>query len=110
MRRRLEERLGAEVRFERIPVNDATLEEFMAMEAAGWKGKAGTAFAAVPGHAAFFREVCRAFARRDRLELWAMRCGDQTLAMTTMITRGRFRFAFRRRTTSASGASHPEPS
>jgi CelD/BcsL family acetyltransferase involved in cellulose biosynthesis len=94
-RRRLEERLGADVEFVQLEPDDKTLREFLEMEASGWKGEAGTAFAARSTHAAFFSELCRRFAGLGRLELTAMRCAGRTLAMATMLTARDCRYAFK---------------
>jgi hypothetical protein len=57
------------------------VDDFLAMEAAGWKGRAGGAFAMRPGHAEFMRQMCGNFRDSGRLQLWALRVGDQNLAM-----------------------------
>ena len=69
--------------------------EFLELEASGWKGDAGTAVAASATHAEFFTELCRRFAGLGRLELTAMRCAGQTLAMATMLTARDCRYAFK---------------
>ena len=94
-RRRLEERLGAEVELVQVEPDGQALEEFLRLEASGWKGEAGTAFAAEATHAAFFTELCHRFAGLGRLELTAMRCGGRTLAMATMLTARDCRYAFK---------------
>lgn len=56
--RRLEEQ--GEVRFERASEPGLVrqrVEEFLAMEHAGWKGEAGTSFLSEPEHAQFLRDV-----------------------------------------------------
>jgi Acetyltransferase (GNAT) domain len=57
------------------------VDDFLAMEAAGWKGRGGGAFAMRPGHAEFLRQMCRDFHESGRLQLWALRAGDRNLAM-----------------------------
>ncbi len=94
-RRRLEERLGAEVEFVQVEPDEQALTEFLRLEASGWKGEAGTAFAAQATHAAFFKDMCRRFAGLGRLELTAMRCGGRTLAMATLLTARDCRYAFK---------------
>ena len=72
-RRRLEERLGGEVEF--VHGSSRTTRrsrQFLALEASGWKGEAGTALRRRATHARFFTEMCRRFARPGRLELMAM--------------------------------------
>jgi CelD/BcsL family acetyltransferase involved in cellulose biosynthesis len=55
-------------------------EAFLTMEAAGWKGRAGTAMASDPSHAAFWTEACRALADSGRLEQWQLVAGDVVAA------------------------------
>jgi CelD/BcsL family acetyltransferase involved in cellulose biosynthesis len=57
------------------------VEQFLALEAAGWKGRAGVAFLSRPGHADFLRGVCEGFRQRGELRLWSLMSGDQTLAL-----------------------------
>lgn len=94
-RRRLEERLGGEVEFARLQPNDETIGRFLALEASGWKGDAGTALASERAHAHFFTEMCRRFAGQDRLELVSMSCAGRVVAMATMLRSGDCRYAFK---------------
>jgi CelD/BcsL family acetyltransferase involved in cellulose biosynthesis len=66
----------------------AEVEAFLAMEASGWKGRANTALASVPGHAAFWREACRNLAHVGRLELWELRAGDVVAARQCHVRQG----------------------
>nr|WP_239520258.1 GNAT family N-acetyltransferase [Blastococcus saxobsidens] len=59
---------------------EAEVEAFLAMEMAGWKGRAGTAMANTADHAAFFREACAGFAAAGRLRLWRLEAGDVAAA------------------------------
>ena len=59
---------------------DAELDAFLALEAAGWKGRAGTALASRPADADFFRAAGRALAAQGRLELWQLQAGDTVVA------------------------------
>jgi CelD/BcsL family acetyltransferase involved in cellulose biosynthesis len=56
------------------------IEEFMALEAAGWKGKAGTAFVQDPGRAAFLRAAARAFAASGRVSVETMLLDGKPIA------------------------------
>jgi hypothetical protein len=56
------------------------VEQFLSLEARGWKGYNGTALASRAGHAEFFRAVCRGLAATDRLQLLAL-TGSRTAAM-----------------------------
>jgi CelD/BcsL family acetyltransferase involved in cellulose biosynthesis len=94
-KRRLEERLGAEAEFVRLEPDDEVIRQFLEMEAAGWKGDAGTAVAAQEGHAQFFAELCKRFSASDRIEITAIRCAGRLLAMATMLAARDRRYAFK---------------
>lgn len=71
-RRRLSEQIGAElVTVDRSCDLDA-VEEFLKLEVSGWKGRAGTALACDPVHAAFFRSMCKGFRRAGHLQMWSL--------------------------------------
>jgi CelD/BcsL family acetyltransferase involved in cellulose biosynthesis len=57
--------------------------DFLAMEASGWKGKAGTALACRAGDAAFYRDVTARFATSGRLRMYSLEAGGMKLAMET---------------------------
>jgi CelD/BcsL family acetyltransferase involved in cellulose biosynthesis len=61
---------------------DEAIELFLRGEATGWKARQGTALASNPSHAAFFRELCRAYAADNRIELLALWAGDDVAAVT----------------------------
>lgn len=60
---------------------DERIEEFIAFEGAGWKGKAGSSLGSDPAKAAFFSEVLRGAARFGRLERLALRLDGKAVAM-----------------------------
>lgn len=60
---------------------EASLEEFLALEAAGWKGKRGTAIARDPRTLAFYRGLARAAAREGWLALRALELDGRAIAM-----------------------------
>ncbi len=66
----------------------AAVERFLALEAAGWKGRAGTAMAVRPADAAFFREVCARFADAGRLELRTLEVPAGPVAMQVALRAG----------------------
>ena len=70
------------------------VDQFLALEAAGWKGEEGTALAGGPG-AEFFREICGAFAETDRLQMLTMQAGDRTVAMQSALIAGEGLFCFK---------------
>ena len=57
------------------------LDQFFALEAAGWKGRGGTAIAADSRTAAFYRGLVRAGAREGWLALRALDLGGRPVAM-----------------------------
>ena len=61
----------------------AAIEEFLVLEASGWKGPAGTgtALACDDAHAAWFREACDRLRVAGRLEVLSLEAGDRTTAM-----------------------------
>jgi CelD/BcsL family acetyltransferase involved in cellulose biosynthesis len=77
-----------------MPV-EAWLDGFLALEASGWKGRAGTAFASMPLHADFFRSICLHAHARGRLEMHALRLNDKPIAYLCFFTAGRELYAFR---------------
>lgn len=56
------------------------LEEFLRLEAAGWKGRGGTALASLPQHSAYVREIVRNFTAVDAVRIDLLRLDDQPIA------------------------------
>lgn len=56
-------------------------EDFLALEAKGWKGRAGSALASRPETAAFFRDVFLGGVTARRLEAIRLTVGDRLVAM-----------------------------
>lgn len=102
VRRRLEEDLGGGLALVDLADGaspsdlEAALAEFLALEAAGWKGADGGAMAARPDERAFFLEACRALAAEGRLELLALR-GRRggAAAMAVVLRDGATQFTFK---------------
>ncbi len=92
-RRRLEEELGP-VRARDLGATDheGALERLLALEAAGWKGRGGTALASNSAHASFFREATGAAARRGAAQVWVLEAGDTTVAALCAVVDGRGAF------------------
>ncbi|MEQ8411579.1 MAG: GNAT family N-acetyltransferase [Erythrobacter sp.] len=59
------------------------IENFLALEKAGWKGNGGSALACEPCNAALFRETVREGHRRGIVRLASLAAGGRVLAMTT---------------------------
>jgi CelD/BcsL family acetyltransferase involved in cellulose biosynthesis len=67
------------------------IEEFLALEASGWKGRAGSAIASDPRTAAFYRGVARAGAREGWLALRALDLDGRPVAMHLgLVNRGMY--------------------
>jgi CelD/BcsL family acetyltransferase involved in cellulose biosynthesis len=79
-RRKLGEALEAEPELVDRAGQDAAYDDFIALEACGRRAAEQTVLAADPGHAAFFREMCRGFAEQGRLQLFELQAGDRTVA------------------------------
>ena len=87
--RRLEEQGAVSVRrvgprraeLEDSEMVEASLEEFFALEAAGWKGQRGTAIAKDPRTLAFYRGLGRAAAHEGWLALRALEVDGRAVAM-----------------------------
>ena len=76
------ERRGA-LTFERLsPGEDVAewTEEFLRLEAAGWKGRGGTALACSEHDAAFTRAMTAAFHARGALRFWRLRLDGRAIA------------------------------
>jgi len=86
--RRLAEKLDGELEVRDRAGEDAAIEDFLAIESSGWKGREGTAFACDPSHAEFFRRICRALADQGRLELLSLQAGERIVAMKCNIRAG----------------------
>ncbi len=58
----------------------AALEDFLSLEAAGWKGRSGTALASLPRDSAYIRDVVRNFAAADAVRVDLLQLDDQPIA------------------------------
>lgn len=84
--RRQHARLAEEgtLTFERVEGTHGLAEwtaEFLALEAAGWKGEAGSALASAPGTTALFTESLAGASAAGRLERLALRLDGRAIAM-----------------------------
>jgi hypothetical protein len=60
-------------------------ETFLTLEAAGWKGQAGTAILSRPVDAAYFRKLVAGFADADALQLDTLVLDDKPIAMGVLV-------------------------
>lgn len=75
---------------------DAWLEDFLKLEAAGWKGETGGgAFAAYEPDAAYFRTITREAFSRGRVLLLSLTLDGKPIAMRHTLLAGEGAFAFR---------------
>lgn len=79
--RRLGEQLGAELEVRDRGEDPAAVEDFLALEAASWKGRSGTAMAAVPAHAELLRRTCDGFRRQGRLQVLCLAADRRNAAI-----------------------------
>lgn len=93
--RGLERELGGSLLLRDRSEEPAAYGDFLQLEAAGWKGRNGTAFACDPGHAAFFRTICAAYARAGRLQLLDLSVDGRTVAMKCNLLAGDVIFCFK---------------
>jgi CelD/BcsL family acetyltransferase involved in cellulose biosynthesis len=77
----MEREMGLELRVAELPADPGPVfEECLRLEAAGWKGEAGTAILCSPGMAAFYREVLAQLARSGELRLSTLRLDGRLAA------------------------------
>jgi hypothetical protein len=79
------------------PDGDADIwaEEFLSLEAGGWKGRGGTAMAASAREREYFLELTRAAQRRGQLMMLGLRVGGRPVAMKCNFLAGAGSFAFK---------------
>lgn len=96
LRRRLEEGLGAELVLHDRTYDPAAREDFLRVEASGWKGERGSATAFLPtGHRELFLELCERMARRGMLELVSAESDGRVVAMLCNLVSGDTVFTFK---------------
>ncbi len=93
--RRLSEAVGGTAETRDVSSDAAAVEDFLALESSGWKGREATAMASLPAHAAFFREMCAAWRGRGRLDMLKLGTADRTAAMQCNLAAGDTLFCFK---------------
>lgn len=71
------------------------LDDFLALETQGWKGRRGTAMACAASHSAFFQRLCRELHREGRLAMARLDLDGRAIAMQVTLRAGSGLFAFR---------------
>jgi CelD/BcsL family acetyltransferase involved in cellulose biosynthesis len=80
-RRRLEEELGDSIVVRDRAQDPRAVDDFIQLEASGWKGEQGGAYARRPEAEQWFRSLCANFATSGRLHLIALDIADRSIAM-----------------------------
>lgn len=86
-RRRLAEDLGARLEVVDRSADRAASEDFLRLEAAGWKGDGGTAMQ-VAGHGEAFRALCERYAAAGRLQMLSLEADGRAVAMICNLSMG----------------------
>lgn len=94
LRRRLGEELGAEVTVRERSDDPTAVDDFLRLEASGWKGSEGTAMSA-SGDAELFRALCGEFANEGRLQMLSLEAEGRIAAMKCNIKAGDVLFGFK---------------
>jgi CelD/BcsL family acetyltransferase involved in cellulose biosynthesis len=66
----------------------SAIDDFIALEAAGYKSITGVALASTPGEPEYFRSMCARFAENKRLLVLSLECAGRTLAMRILLRGG----------------------
>ncbi len=96
LRRRLEDDLSEPLELRDRSTEPGAWQEFLDVEASGWKGGEGTGTAlATIGHGELFLEICRRLAPRGMVQLIAAEAGERTVAMLCSLIAGGTAFTFK---------------
>lgn len=95
-RRRLAELGQLELRVMSASDSAATwIDDFLRLEALGWKGRSGTAMGCQEEHNAYFRRICMDAARDGRLQMLGLFLDGTAIAMKCNFVSGRKAFTFK---------------
>jgi hypothetical protein len=94
-RRKLADELGMEPKLVDRSAEPNAVDDYIDLEASGYKRMTGVAMTTVPGEAAYFRDMCRRFAEAGRFHLLALEAGGRTLAMQIWLRGGDGLFAIK---------------
>lgn len=86
--RRLAELLGTELELVDRGADPRAVDEFIALEAAGYKLESGVAMVAHQGETDSFVQMCRQLAGEGRLHVLCLRAADRTIAMQISVRAG----------------------
>ena len=91
--RRQRRLLGDDVVLRDRTGDPAAVEDFLALEALGWKGRAGTAMAARDGHAGLLRDLVRA--SPEVCQVFSLEVDGRAAAVQVNLRRGRTSWCFK---------------
>lgn len=86
--RQLAEQLGGPMECRDRSADPTAVDDFIRLEAAGWKGRGGTALVADAGRAAAFAEACRRWASDGRLVVLSLEAGGEVVAIRCAVRSG----------------------
>ena len=93
--RNLGKELGETVEVVDRGADPEAIEDYIALEASGYKAETGVAMATVPGEAEYFRSMCKGFAAEGRLHLLSLTDSRNTPAMIAWVRSGDSIFQFK---------------
>lgn len=94
-RRNLGKELGGDAEVVDVGTDPRAIDEYIALEASGYKADNGVAMATVPGESEYFTEMCSRFAAEGRLHLLSLTDGRKSAAMIAWIRGGDSLFQFK---------------
>ncbi|WP_298400996.1 GNAT family N-acetyltransferase [Sphingobium sp.] len=96
LQKRMAEMGAVETRLLHDPADlPAWCEDFLTLEASGWKGQEGTALRCKPEEAAFFRAACAAACDAERLHMLRIDLDGRAIAMLVNFRHGDGAFSFK---------------
>jgi CelD/BcsL family acetyltransferase involved in cellulose biosynthesis len=97
--RRLRRVLGRELGADPVTIDRSddprAVDDFLALESSGWKGRAGTALSARGSHERFFRELCEAQRAAGTLQVLSLQAGRRAVAMKVNLLAGDTAYCFK---------------
>lgn len=93
--RRLEEELGGSVELIDRAKDPNAVDDFLRLEASGWKAADGGAYSARPDAERWFRSLCANFSSLGRLHLLSLEVAGRTVAMQCFLRCGKEAFLLR---------------
>lgn len=79
---------GSEVRVVDRGSDPSAVDDYIALEASGYKNRTGVAMAGVPGEPEWFTDMCRRLSAAGRLHILSLEVSDQTVAMEIWVRGG----------------------